>query len=127
MATGISAKLPLAYTKGDGPYLLNKDLVENTKQNFKNLVFTVPGERVMNSDFGVGFANLLFEQVTDDVLEDLKERLFVQTSRYLPFIKITNFQTKIEGNLVNLRVEYLIPSLSVADVLDLDIKGETDL
>ena len=90
-------------------------------------MMAMPGERVMNSDFGVGFANLLFEQVTDDVLEDLKERLFVQTSRYLPFIKITNFQTKIEGNLVNLRVEYLIPSLSVADVLDLDIKGETDL
>jgi len=127
MATGISAKLPLQYVKSDGPYLLTKDLVENTKQNFKNLIFTVPGERVMNSDFGVGLSALLFEQVTDDVIEDLKERLFVQTNKYLPFIQIVNFNTKFNENILNLKVEYLIPSLSVSDVLDLDIKGEIDL
>ena len=127
MATGISAKLPLQYVKSDGPYLLTKDLVENTKQNFKNLIFTVPGERVMNSDFGVGLSALLFEQVTDDVIEDLKERLFVQTNKYLPFIQIVNFNTKFNENTLNLKVEYLIPSLSVSDVLDLDIKGEIDL
>ena len=51
MAVGISAKLPLAYTKADGPYLLTKDLTENTKQNLKILIFTNPGERVMNVDF----------------------------------------------------------------------------
>ena len=39
MATGISAKLPLAYTKADGPYLLTKDLQENARQNLKNLIF----------------------------------------------------------------------------------------
>jgi len=127
MATGISAKLPLQYVKSDGPYLLTKDLVENTKQNFKNLIFTVPGERVMNSDFGVGLSALLFEQVTDDVIEDLKERLFVQTNKYLPFIQIVNFNTKFNENILNLKVEYLIPSLSVSDVLNLDIKGEIDL
>ena len=59
MATGISAKLPLAYVKSDGPYLLTKDLTENAKQNLKNLIFTNPGEKIMNSDFGVGFYALL--------------------------------------------------------------------
>jgi phage baseplate assembly protein W len=58
MAVGISAKLPLAYPKSDGPYLLTKDLTENTKQNLKTLIFTNPGERVMILDFGVGFSAL---------------------------------------------------------------------
>ena len=53
MATGISVKLPLRVTAEDGPYALNKDLVETTKQNFKNLVLTNPGERIMDINFGV--------------------------------------------------------------------------
>lgn len=123
MTTGISAKLPLAYTKSDGPYLLTQDLTENTKQNLKNLIFTNPGERVMDPNFGVGFYALLFENATDDILEDLKERLFTQVGKYLPFVQILDVTTKIEENTANLRVEYIIPTLSVSDTLNLDVKG----
>jgi phage baseplate assembly protein W len=124
MATGISAKLPLAYVKSDGPYLLTKDLAENAKQNLKNLIFTNPGEKIMNSDFGVGFYALLFQNANDDILEDLKERLFIQVDRYMPFINIITVDTKLEGNVAHLRVEYVIPSLSVSDSLELDVKGQ---
>jgi len=123
MAVGISAKLPLAYVKSDGPYLLTKDLVENSRQNLKNLIFTIPGERVMDTDFGVGFTALLFENATDSVLEDLRERLFTQVDKYLPFIQILNVETELQENTAYLKVEYSIPSLSVNDSLDLDVKG----
>ena len=123
MSAGISAKLPLAYTKSDGPYLLTQNLTENTKQNLKNLIFTNPGEGVMDQNFGVGFYNLLFENATDDILEDLKERLFTQVDKYLPFVQILNVDTRLEENTAYLRVEYIIPSLSVSDSLDLDVKG----
>ena len=36
------------------------DISENIKQNFKNLILTVPGERVMLPDFGVGLKQYLF-------------------------------------------------------------------
>ena len=123
MATGISAKLPLAYTKADGPYLLTKDLTENTKQKLKTLIFTNPGERVMNVDFGVGFSSLLFENATDDVLEDLKERLFTQVDQYLPFVRIVDVKTELNENTAYLRVEYIISGLEVSDTLDLDVKS----
>ena len=123
MAVGISAKLPLAYPKSDGPYLLTKDLTENTKQNLKHLVLTNPGERVMDTDFGVGFSALLFENASDSVLEDLKERLFIQVDKSLPFVQILNVKTELRENTAFLRVEYLIPSLSISDALDLDVKG----
>tara|TARA_R110000744_G_scaffold8154_1_gene27477 strand:+ start:855 stop:1235 length:381 start_codon:yes stop_codon:yes gene_type:complete len=121
MTTGYSAKLPLAYTKGDGPYLLTKDLLENTKQNFKNLVLTNPGERVMVPDFGVGFTQLLFENANEDIVEDLKERLFIQVKKYLPFVEIQTAETEIRENTAYLRVEYMIPALSISDVLEMDI------
>lgn len=124
MATGISAKLPLAYVQSDGPYLLTKDLTENTKQNLKNLIFTNPGEKIMDSNFGVGFYGLLFQNANDEILEDLKERLFTQVDTYLPFINILTVDTRLEGNTAHLRVEYTIPSLSVSDSLELDVKGQ---
>ena len=124
MAVGISAKLPLAYVKSDGPYLLTKDLVENSRQKLKNLIFTIPGERVMDTDFGGGFTALLFENATDSVLEDLRERLFTQVDKYLPFIQILNVETELQENTAYLKVEYSIPSLSVNDNLDLDVKGD---
>ena len=123
MAVGYSAKLPLAYTKQDGPYLLTKDLTENTKQNLKNLILTNPGERVMETDFGVGFSALLFENVNEDILEDLKERLFIQVDKYLPFVQILNVKTELRENTAFLKVEYIIPSLAISDALDLDVKG----
>ena len=51
---GISPKLPLLVDKQDGPYGLNKRLNQSIKQNFKNLILTSPGERVMIPEFGVG-------------------------------------------------------------------------
>jgi phage baseplate assembly protein W len=124
MAVGISAKLPLAYTKADGPYLLTKDLTENTKQNLKTLIFTNPGERVMNVDFGVGFSALLFENATDSVLEDLRERLFTQVDKYLPFVRIVDVKTELNENTAFLRVEYIISGLNISDNLDLDVKSD---
>ena len=58
-----SPKLPLTSTDEDGPWGLNKTLLETTKQNFKNLLLTNPGERVMDTFFGVGLSRFLFAQV----------------------------------------------------------------
>ena len=56
---GISPKIPLVYDKIDGPYRLNKDILSMIRQNFKNLVMTNPGERIMEPDFGVGLHGII--------------------------------------------------------------------
>ena len=60
MPQGISPKLPLTIDSRDGKYALNKTVRQAIAQNLKNLVLTAPGERIMNSDFGVGIRNYLF-------------------------------------------------------------------
>jgi hypothetical protein len=52
------------------------------------------------------------------------EFLFIQVDRYMPFINIITVDTRLEGNVAHLRVEYVIPSLSVSDSLELDVKGQ---
>tara|TARA_R100001079_G_C4326365_1_gene101257 strand:+ start:103 stop:507 length:405 start_codon:yes stop_codon:yes gene_type:complete len=85
---GISPQLPLTYDETDGPYRLNKNLIETMRQNFKNLVLTSPGERIMEPNFGVGLYNFLFEPLTGDTMDRLVEKITEQKDIYMPSINI---------------------------------------
>jgi phage baseplate assembly protein W len=87
---GISPKIPLSYDVIDGPYRLNRTLGETIKQNFKNMVLTMPGERVMIPEFGVGLYGYLFENVNGNTFDALVERLTEQTQTYMPMINLQN-------------------------------------
>jgi len=80
--------------------------------------------KFLNVDFGVGFSALLFENATDSVLEDLRERLFTQVDKYLPFVRIVDVKTELNENTAFLRVEYIISGLNISDNLDLDVKSD---
>jgi phage baseplate assembly protein W len=122
---GIGPRLPLAYDKVNGPYGLIVDPTEEIKQNFRNLMLTNPGERIMNSDFGVGLSRFLFENFTTEVQEDISERVYTQTERYLPSVTV-NFVKSVfdEGkNQLYVRIEYFIPVLGINDLIDLKIEN----
>jgi len=121
MASGFSVKLPLLYDNEDGPYRLTKTLVENTKQNFKNLILTNPGERIMDPEFGAGFSRILFENYTQELIEDLQERLYDQTAKHLPFINIEEFQTDFTNHVLSVEIVYSIQSLKITDSISLNL------
>jgi len=122
--SGFSVKLPFTYDNVDGPYRLTKTLTENVKQNFKHLLLTIPGEKIMDPNFGVGLAGLLFEQISQETLDNLKERVFTQTNIYMPYIQITKLETILKENTVIVHAEYLIPSIGESSVFYLDIKNQ---
>jgi phage baseplate assembly protein W len=84
MAIGIGPALPLVYDQNDGPFRLTKSTKEAVFQNFKNLVMTNPGERVMDPDFGVGIREYLFELESAGFQQDIIARINQQVSKYLP-------------------------------------------
>ena len=121
---GISVKLPLLYSKVDGPYQLNKDLGQVVKQNFKNLVLTSPGERIMLPDFGAVLKRLLFQQQGKDTFGQVVSSIRSQVNLYLPFINIEeiSFETSendpsISFNQVNVIIRYNLGDLSSTDTL----------
>ena len=85
---GISPQVPLVYDHQDGPYRLNKTIGEAIKQNFKNLILTSPGERIMEPNFGVGLRQFLFENIDGDMLAELVARIKEQTGTYIPAIEL---------------------------------------
>ena len=125
---GISVQLPLIYGQSDGPYTLNKTIGQVIKQNFKNLVLTSPGERVMEADFGVGMRQLLFEGINSRTYQIVEERLRSQVSEYMPFINIeeVNFLSADNSpdmslNAVTVRILYNVGSIDSQDTLEIQL------
>ena len=123
---GISPLAPLVYDHVDGPYRLNKTIGEVIKQNFKNLILTSPGERIMEPDFGVGLRRFLFENMDGDVLAELVARIKQQTGVYIPAIELQaiDFVTNDEdatlaSNQVTVSITYNIMPVNAQDQLNI--------
>jgi hypothetical protein len=122
---GFSPKLPLTLDPDDG-YTLTKTLKEVAKQNFKMLVLTNPGERMMDPEFGVGILAYLFENNTRTTQGRIDARIREQTSKYLPYIQIENILFKsmedrpeLAENFLGVSIAYSIKKLAVRDVLEI--------
>jgi len=83
MAIGISPALPLDYDQNDGPFRLTKSIKQAIVQNFKNLILTNPGERMMDPDFGVGIREYLFELEGPGVKQEIIEKINQQVNIYM--------------------------------------------
>ena len=129
---GIGPALPLHRDDKFGSYSLYTKYADQIKQNFKNLLLTAPGERMMSPAFGVGLRNFLFEN-RHTAVSAIRQRVESQVSRYMPFVKINKMhfnagvaeETARDSNILSISIEYSVPSLNIAASLILNA-GETN-
>jgi phage baseplate assembly protein W len=121
---GVSVALPLVVGNRDGPYQLNKTFRQAAKQNFKNLLLTASGERVMLPDFGVGLKTFLFEPINSNTYQKITEEISKQSAKYTPYINlssvefITNDQDPaLAFNQVRVVVKYHLGDEEIVDTL----------
>ena len=123
---GISPRLPLSLSE-DG-YRLNKTLTDAIAQDFKNLVLTSPGERVMDPEFGVGIRNFLFEQAGPILYGSIESKLEEQVRTYMPFIEIEELSMGAPSdnpltadNLLVVHIKYRILTTDQVDILSISV------
>ena len=126
---GIGPELPLSRDVRAGTYTLVTSYKEEARQNFKNLLLTSPGERIMDPNFGVGLRNFLFENSDDFTSNDIESKIREQIDIYLPFIdilriNIINAQNAgplfdLGVNTISVSIEYHIEQISTSDTLDI--------
>lgn len=129
MAVGVSVKLPLQKDVNDGVFQLNKTIVDAVKQNFKMLLLTDEGEKVMDVNFGVGIRKQLFENFSYDTSNNIKEKIVQKSKTYLPFITIKNITIGdiksnpelIDNNELQVSIEYIIEPLNFLDKIQLKV------
>jgi uncharacterized protein len=121
---GISPRLPLVYSQTDGPYQLNKTLRQALQQNLRMLILTMPGERIMIPDFGVGLQGFLFEQINNQTYSSIAKKITEQVDFYIPSINIqeisfftTDDDPTLQNNELRIRLQYDILPFSESDQL----------
>lgn len=125
---GLSVKLPLVQDESDGRYALNKTLQEMVKQDLRNLVMTIPGERPLIPEYGVGLQQYLFEPnvVVEATQAEIVSRIDDQVKRFMPYLQIehVNFEYDEETNahLIAAQIDYTITPLDAFDTLDVGNK-----
>tara|TARA_Y100000296_G_C5058486_1_gene198538 strand:- start:7 stop:387 length:381 start_codon:yes stop_codon:yes gene_type:complete len=124
---GLSVALPLHVGSTNG-YGLNQTHKELVNQNFKMLILTAPGERMMDPLFGVGLKNYLFEIDTPFVRSNIVEKIKEQVSRYMPFLDIVDISfvspeenDMLDTNFLGITIKYIIVPLQQGDLLDITL------
>ena len=116
-------KLPIQYSSVDG--FETVDTFKNTiKQNFKMLLLTNPGERIMIPEYGIGIKTYLFENYGAGVEGQIKTRIFNQVGLYMPVIKVGDIHIlglDADSNILSMKIYYSIPDLGVQDLLEFTI------
>lgn len=116
----LSPKFPLFFSL-DGGYAANTTIKEVVKQNFKNLLLTAPGERIMIPDFGVGLKTYLFEQNSQFTVDKIERNVGQQVSKYMPFIEVQEFLPTINENELIITIKYFIIPISETDILNINV------
>ena len=124
--SGKSPKLPLYRDSQDG-YALNKTLRAVARQNLKMVILTSPGERIMIPDFGVGIRQYLFENATDEAFFTLKNRIFAQGRKYVPYITINSVRFRQEDpSTIGVSLEPSSTSNYLSVIIDYSIYSDID-
>ena len=119
----ISVRLPVTLddTFGFGMITTVRDMI---KQNLLMLILTNPGERTMETEYGVGITQFLFENTNSDVYARIDAKIRQQASEYMKMITIeeVNFYSiEPDSNKVSLRIVYSMPALAANDLLEITI------
>jgi phage baseplate assembly protein W len=127
---GLTLQLPVVPSTADpGGQELIKTYPDLVKQNLKNLFLTSPGERVMDSKFGVGLRQFLFEPNVEQTYGIIRARIDTQVAMYMPYLNVldvvfdtrTSSEDNWSGNFLSLRVFYKILPLDLIDALDITV------
>ena len=129
-ASTLAPRLPLSKDQRHG-YSMLTTTRQTTKQNFKCLMLTAPGERIMDPEFGVGLYKYIFRLKNRDLETEIKRNIRGQVKKYMPFVEVrqVNFQTNNDPSSQNynkmyVSISYVIKSIGVQDSLSMPLRNE---
>ncbi len=124
----LTPRIPLSES-GELEYDHIGDYGDLIRQNFKNLMLTIPGERMMDSDFGVGIQRFLFESSLSVSSSEITSAVSRKLNKYMPFVNLQNVLVEPgeEGDSLVVRIFYSVPSLAIQEYINLSFAEDGTL
>lgn len=115
----IGLSLPMDHTDGSGFFPGTETALSQTGSNIRNLLLTNKGERVGQPEFGCGLLQVLFEPLSDSLIENVTATIEDALATWLPHVIISKLNVEgdeVEQNQLNIEIEF---SLTIQpDVFD---------
>lgn len=108
---------------GDAVFISNYLTKDAIKNNLINFFLTNPGERYLNPSFGGGLRAFIFEQITRDNLDFLRETLNTKLTNLFPSITIQDLVVSgdPDNNQVNVTLTYSVINTNITDTLEIEL------
>lgn len=121
-STGIGIDIPFDGATGLNTTFTSRDAL---KANLINFLLTGKKERVMNPSFGSGLRELMFNPLTEDLVDDIEEIIIGGVNTYFQQVRINDLQVNLlqESNTVNIILNYSIINTNIEDQLEININN----
>ena len=118
---------PISQSKRDGVFRMSTTSIDKYKSNLYTLIFTGVGERPMEPNFGTILKYLLFDQLTDETYEKIRNDILQKTSFWIPEITITeisfgNSLDDRENNRISIKIYFrLTIDPTIQDIIEIEM------
>lgn len=87
------------------------------RTNIINFFLTGKNERVFNLNFGAGLRNLLFENITQDKIDEIRELILENLELYFPrvIVRDLTLDSSPDQNLVQFQLKYAVSETNIED------------
>jgi phage baseplate assembly protein W len=121
-STGIGISVPFDGSTGINTTFTTKDTI---KSNLLNFILTGKRERVFNPSFGSGVRDLLFQPITDDIIDQVDNLIRGGVESYFPTVDIQDLEVTLRPD--NLRIEiylsYTIINTNIEDEIQINLSN----
>lgn len=106
---------------GPAVFISNYQTKDAIKNNLINFFLTNPGERPLNPLFGGGLRAFIFEQITTDNLDFLREDINLKLENYFPNIQVEDLiiTGQDDINQITVTLKYSVINTSITDTLEI--------
>jgi len=113
---GVGVNLPFS---GPSVFTSNYLTSQAIKNNLINYFLTNPGEIPLNPTFGGGLRTFIFQQISENSLDGLKENVSLKLETYFPNVIINSLDVlkRDDENSVVVQLKYSIANSNINDNL----------
>ena len=107
---------------GPAVFISNYQTKDAIKNNLINFFLTNPGERPLNPLFGGGLREFIFEQITNENLDFLREDINIKLENYFPNIQVEDLIITEQDDLnqITVTLKYSVINTNITDTLEIE-------
>ena len=121
LSVGVGVNLPFT---GDAVFNTTYTTSDATKANLINYFLTNKGERYLNPTFGSDIRLLLFDNITADKVDNLKESISRELELFFPRVKINTLEITgtPDANTFRVYLKYELINTNIQDEILINIE-----